>query len=98
MLVVPVFVALKIGTIPAIGLRKASFIAIVIKETATPSALTGEVPEISELVASAAPAIKVAVVPVFATGAVIAKVFTSALVEASVQVEIPEVLDELQTP
>ena len=94
----PVLVALKIGTIPTIGLRKASFKAMVINETETPSALTGEVPEISELAGSAAPAMKVVVVPVFVTGAVIAKVLTSAFFEARVQVDIPEVFEELQTP
>lgn len=59
-----------------------------------PSATTGPDPLIVVYVAEAAPAIKVTVDPVLLTGLVICKVFTSALLDASVQVETPLTLDE----
>ena len=61
-------------------------------------ATTGLVPEILEFAASAAPAVKVTVFPVFATGVRMANIFGSALLEARVQVEIPEASEMEQDP
>jgi len=48
--------------------------------------------------ATTAPAVKITVPSDFTTGVAMERVFVSALVEASVQVEIPEALVELQVP
>ena len=55
-----------------------------------PSAVTGPVPIMVEFAGSAAPALKVTVVPVFATGVRISSVLTSALVDFSEQLDKPE--------
>jgi hypothetical protein len=52
----------------------------------------------SECAALADPAIKVTVEPVFEKGAVMARVFTSALVDLRVHAEIPEVSLGEQAP
>ena len=76
----------------------ASLRVMVTVEVAFPSATTGEVPMMVELAATAAPAVKVTVPPVLMTGVAMDKVFTSAVVESSVQVEIPEVFEIEQVP
>ncbi len=86
---VPVFVAVKFGVMPETALLFASNIVIVTVEVATPSASTGPVPLIVELVATAVPAIKVTVPSALETGVVIDSVFTSALRDLSEQVETP---------
>jgi len=91
-LVEPVLVALKIGVMPVIGLLKASSIVIVMNEVATPLAVTGPVPAMVVVVLEAAPAMNVTVPSVFVTGAVMARVFTSALVDFNVQLACPEAL------
>jgi hypothetical protein len=63
---------------------------MVMVELATPSAATGEVPVIVELAATAAPAVNITVPPALITGVAIDSVLDSALVDLSVQVEIPE--------
>lgn len=57
---------------------------------ATPSATTGPVPVIVEVAATGEPATKVTLPSVLFTGDVMARVFISAVVEASVQVETPD--------
>lgn len=88
----------NVGVSVATGLLKASRSVIVIVDVAVPSATTGPVPEIVELAANAAPALKTTVPSVLATGETMASVFVSALVEVSVQVEIPEALVAEQAP
>ena len=83
------FVAVKFGVMPETPLLFASNIVMVTVEVAIPSASTGPVPVIVELVATAVPATKVIVPSALVTGAVMDKVFTSALRDLSVQVEIP---------
>lgn len=90
--VAPVLVALKIGVMPLIGLLNTSRIVMVINEVATPLAVTGPVPAIVVVVFEAVPGVKVTVPSVLATGVTIARVFTSALVDLTVQVAIPEAL------
>jgi hypothetical protein len=70
----------------------------VIVELATPSAVTGVVPEIVVVVDDAEPAMKLVVPPAFATGVTIERVFSSALVDFKVQVETPEASVELHPP
>jgi hypothetical protein len=69
-----------------------------IDEVATPLARTGDVPEIVDVTAETAPAVKVTEPSDFATGVTIASVFTSAFVELNVQVEIPEAFVAEQVP
>ena len=71
---------------------------IVTVEVATALATMELVPLMRELAATAAPAVKVTVPPDFTTGEAMARVFISALVEASVQVEIPEASETEQLP
>jgi len=59
-------------------------------EVATPFATTGLVPVIVELAATAEPAVKVTVPPLFTTGVAIESVLTSAFVDASVHVDTPD--------
>lgn len=66
-------------------------------ESAEPSASTGEVPVMVDC-EPGAPATKVTVPPVFETGAVMARVLTSALVAANVQLETPLVSPIVQLP
>lgn len=68
----------------------ASFRVMVTVDVAEPSATTGDVPVIVEFAATATPAVNVTEPPAFTTGVAIERVFTSAVVEESVQVEIPE--------
>ena len=95
-LVVPVSVALKVGTDPETALLFISLRLIVMVEAATPSAATGEVPVIDEFAATAIPAVKTTVPPALITGVAIDKVLVSALIDLSVQVEIPEAFDDEQ--
>lgn len=67
-------------------------------EVETPSAMTGPDPVIVELAATGVPPMKIAVPPVFETGVKRLRVFNSALVDLSVQVERPEALEALQAP
>lgn len=90
--VFPVPLALKTGVVPTTELLLASFKVTVTSEVATPSAVTGLVPMIVEFAIAAAPAVNVMVPPAFTTGVAIAKVFTSALVDFTVQVASPEAL------
>ncbi len=59
-------------------------------EVADPSAITGEVPVMVELAATALPDVKVTFPPAFTTGVAIDSVLTSAIVEARVHVETPD--------
>ena len=70
----------------------------VIVEVAIPSAITGPVPVMLELAATAAPPIKMAVPPVFATGVRRLSVLTSALVDFRVQVDKPAAVVAEQVP
>lgn len=72
------------------GLLKASRIVTVMLEVAVPSATTGEVPAITDVPASGAPATKETVPPDLTTGVAMESVFNSAFVDVRVQVEIPE--------
>jgi hypothetical protein len=94
--VVPVSVAPKVGTVPTTGLLEASFKVIVTVEFAVPSATTGVVPEILELAATAAAAVKTTELPALTTGVAIERVFDSAVFDLRVQVETPEALVEEQ--
>lgn len=96
--VVPVFVAENVGVTPATGLLRPSLKLIVTVEVATPLAMTGPVPAMVEFNAEAPPDWNTTVPPVFATGATIARVFVSATIEASVQVETPLALLTEQPP
>jgi hypothetical protein len=91
-----VLVALKIGMTPLIGFEKASLSEIVMKETDTPSALTGLVPTISDFVASAEPAMKLTVPPVLVNGEDMVNVFVSAFVDFNVHVDAPVASVRLQ--
>jgi hypothetical protein len=81
---------LKIGLSPEIGLLKSSRKVIEIAEVETPSALTGVVPRMVEVVALGLPGIKTTRPSAFATGVAMERVLLSALVDESVQVETPE--------
>ena len=97
--VVPVSVAVKVGTIPGVGLFEASFKVIVIVEVATPSATTGVVPEIVEFAATGPEAVNATVAaPVTPTGEVSCRVFASVVIEARVQDESPVASLTLQAP
>lgn len=89
-LVDPVSVAEKDGVTPARGLLLASFRVMVMTEVAVPSAFTGDVPVMEEFATAAPPGINTTLPSDFETGAVIESNFVSAVVEATVQVEIPE--------
>ena len=70
--------AAKVGTIPDTALLAASFRVMVTVEVAVPSAITGVVPEIEELRATAEPAVKTTVVPALTTGVAIERTLLSA--------------------
>jgi hypothetical protein len=95
-LVVPVFVAVNVGTVPDTKLLLTSFRVIVTVEEATPSAATGPDPVIVEFAATAAPAVNVTDPPDLITGVAIDRVFVSAVRDLRVQVETPEAFDEEQ--
>ena len=94
----PVSVALKVGVVPLTGLLLASINVMVTVEVVEPFATTGPDPLIEELAATADPAVKVTVPPDLLTGVRIESVFTSALVEESEQVEMPEESEAEQAP
>jgi hypothetical protein len=90
MLPLPVSVASKVGVMPGTALLFASLSVIVTVDSAAPSATTGDVPVIVEFEAVGREEEKLTVSePVTATGEVNCSVFTSALVDAKVQVETP---------
>jgi hypothetical protein len=93
-----VFVAEKVGVTPETGLLNVSLRVIVIVEVSTPSATTGVVPVILEFPASGPVGWKTTLLPVTATGDINCNVLVSAVVDASVQVEIPEALVAEQAP
>ena len=94
----PVFVAVNVGVEPETALLFASFRTMVTVELAVPSAMTGPVPEMVEFAATADPAVKVTVPPAFTTGVAMESVFTSALVDFNVQVDVPVASVEEQVP
>ena len=61
-------------------------------------ATTGPVPVMVELSATATPAVKITVPSLFETGVAMDKVLVSALVDAKVQVEIPEAFETEHDP
>ena len=67
-------------------------------EASLPSATTGLDPVILEFAATGVPAVKVTLPPALMTGVAIESVLTSALVEVSVHVETPDVLETVQVP
>lgn len=89
---------MKMGVTPSMGFPKASARETVMNETETPSALTGDVPMMSELAALGAPAVKVTVPSAFETGVAIDSVLISAFVDAKVQLDSPEALVAEQVP
>lgn len=92
MLTVPV--EANVVDTPLTGLPYASFRVNVTIEVATPSAVNpplGEA-EMLEFAATIAPATKVTVPPDLLKGVAMFRVFVSALVEVSAQVEIPDPL------
>ena len=91
-------VALKVGVSPETGLLFASFKVIVTVDDAEPSATTGPEPVMVEVAATAPPGVKVTVPSALIKGVAIERVFTSAVSEARVQVETPEVLEAEQVP
>ena len=95
-LVVPVSVAEKVGTTPLTKLLPASFKVIVTVDVAVPSAITGEVPVMVELAATAEPAVKTTVPPALTTGVAIESVLVSAVIDFRVQVETPEAFEAEQ--
>ena len=96
-MVAPGSVAEKVGTVPEIALLKASSNTMLTVEVAVPLATTGPVPEMVE-VDAAAPAMNVTVPPALETGVNRESVFTSALIDFNVHVELPEASDEEQIP
>jgi hypothetical protein len=75
-----------------------SLSVMVTVDVATPSATAGVVPVMVEFAATAAPAVKVTVPSTLVTGEVIERFFTSAVLDASVQFEIPLAFVTLQAP
>jgi hypothetical protein len=96
--VVPVSVAENVGTIPSTGLFPLSLRVIVIVDVAEPLAMTGPVPEISELTATGNPALNKTDPPDLETGVRIERVFVSAVKDFNEQVERPVLSEELHTP
>ena len=92
------FVAENVGVVPTTGLLDPSFKVIVTVEVATPSATTGPIPVMVELATLAGAEVKVTVEPVLIKGVTIESVFTSALVDFNVQVEIPKASLRPQAP
>ena len=76
----------------------ASLKVIVTVEVEDPSAVTGLVPVMVELTATAAPAVKTTVPSAFTTGVAIESVFVSAVVDERVQIETPEAFVTEQAP
>ena len=74
----PMFVALKVGTVPTSAKLLASFKTIVTVDEATPLASTGPVPTILEFVVEAAPTVKMTVPPALEMGVARVRVFVSA--------------------
>ena len=97
-MVAPVSVAEKVGVVPATRLLLLSLKMIVTVEMEDPSAITGEEPLILDVAATATSAMKVTVPPALVIGPVMESVFTSAIREEKVQVEIPEALVDEQEP
>ena len=95
---VPASVAENVGVSPETGLLNVSLKVIVTVDAATPSATMGLVPAMVELAATAPLAVKVTALPVTATGEVSWRVFTSAVVEASVQRDRPLEFETEQAP
>jgi hypothetical protein len=87
--VLPVPEVVKVGVWPATGLLFASRKVTVTVEVAVLSAPTGLVPVMFEFKATAAPAVKTTVPSVLLIGAVIERVFVSAVTEDKVQVVTP---------
>lgn len=86
------------GVSPATIFPKSSLMVIVIVESAIPSASTGPVPVMVDC-DPGAPAINVTVPPTgLLTGAVMLRVFTSALVAASVHTDTPPVSPMVHPP
>jgi hypothetical protein len=83
-----------VGITPETGLPFPSFNVTVIVDVEVPFAVTGPVPLIVELAATGAPAVNVTVPPVTTTGVTSDKVFISAVVEARVQLDTPDALEE----
>ena len=98
--VLPVPVEAKVTVWPLTGLSKASRSVTVTVLSAEPSAATPDDGEakINEWPATAEPATNVTVPPDLVTGVAIWRVFVSAFVEVTVQVETPEALLDEQTP
>ena len=94
----PVSVAEKAGVMPETGLLNASRRVIAIDEEAIPSAATGLVPVIVEVTTAGVPAVNVTEPPDFETGVSIERVFSSALVDARLQVESPFTSDGVHDP
>lgn len=69
-----------------------------IVDVADPFAMTGDEPVIFEFAATGVPAVKITVPSDFVTGAVIERVFVSALNEVRVQVDTPEAFVTEQDP
>ena len=95
---VPVSVAEKVGVSPSTAFPFTSRRVMVMVEVAAPSATTGEVPFMDDVVATTVPAIKVTDPPLLETGVTIERVLTSARRELSVHVEIPEASETEHTP
>jgi hypothetical protein len=91
-------VAENVGVEPTTGLLEPSLRVIVTVEVATPSASTDEVPVMLEFATLAGAAVNVTVDPVKINGVRTERVLTSAMVEASVQVEVPVASLKPQTP
>ena len=96
--VLPVPVALNVGTTPRTGFMFASKRAIETVEASTPSAAWGVVPEMVEFAAVAAPAKKNAGPPDTVTGDVRRSVLISARVDLIVQTEAPEADEAVHAP
>ena len=86
------------GVCPGTGLLKVSFKVMVTVDAATPFATMGVVPVMVELAATALLGVKVTSFPVTATGEVSWRVFTSAVVEASVQRDRPLAFETEHAP
>jgi hypothetical protein len=96
--VLPVLVAVKVGTTPLTALLFTSIKVIVTVELEVPSAATGPEPVIVEFAALLASAVKLTFPPECKTGEVISRVFTSALVDFKVQVDAPVALELEHVP
>lgn len=97
-MVVPVSVAPKVGVSPVTGLLFASRRVIVTEDVADPSAITGPVPVIVELAATAPAAVKTTSVPAFTNGVAIERVLVSAKVDERVHVETPDASETEHDP